>query len=48
MDRGAGIEPAFTASKAAVLPLDDPRMEQLAGYDPATSAWKADTLPITP
>lgn len=23
--RGNGIEPLFTASKAAVLPLDDPR-----------------------
>lgn len=25
MVRGNGIEPLFTASKAAVLPLDDPR-----------------------
>ncbi len=26
--RGQGFEPRFTASKAAVLPLDDPRIKQ--------------------
>jgi hypothetical protein len=27
---GLGIEPRFTASKAAVLPLDDPTMAHLS------------------
>ncbi len=32
--RGEGIEPSFSASKTAVLPLDDPR-ECPAGIGPA-------------
>jgi hypothetical protein len=28
MARGQGFEPQFTASKAAVLPLDEPRMRK--------------------
>ncbi len=29
MVRGPGFEPGLTASKAAVLPLDDPRMHEV-------------------
>ncbi len=30
--RGLGLEPRFTASKAAVLPLDDPRAKRTIWY----------------
>ncbi len=36
MARGRGFEPRFTASKAAVLPLDDPRMRL---QDTTNSSW---------
>ena len=34
---GVGIEPTSSASKAGVLPLDDPRMERMTGLEPAAA-----------
>ena len=36
--RGAGVEPAYTASKAAVLPLDEPRLGRRSKPTPAVYA----------
>lgn len=49
---GEGIEPSFTASKAGVLPLDDPAiaLAEKAGVLPASSAGRrrGDYLSISP
>jgi hypothetical protein len=55
MERSTGIEPAFRAWEARVLPLDDDRMhvgmtlatmERVTGIEPALAAWKAEVLPL--
>ncbi len=45
--QGVGVEPTFWASKARVLPLDDPCMESVKGVDPSYSGWKPDALPLS-
>ncbi len=43
---GRGIEPRLTASKAALLPLEDPRSKGAAGASPATLLSVADRLDV--
>ena len=42
---GEGVEPSLPASKAAILPLDDP-VVRAVGIEPTLAPWKRAALPL--